>query len=152
MDALFCFRATFLVAAKLFRLKTFAQNPPDPDSCCQMLKRNGVCSKGGEICRIIWRTKARPCEEIVGSSHSANERSQVCANCPRDPYLSPPIKHISPRLISYFPFHWRECYSYFSAVPARFAPTQSQSHIWQNIFLLLICFSRTLLHPINFPL
>ena len=129
---MFCFRATFLVAAQLFRLKTFAQNPPDPDSCCQMLNEmvDLLCSSnGGEICRIICRTKARPCEEIVGEAPTHPTREAKYALIALETHICllqsnqfPSFGH--PRRISYF-LRWRECYSYFSAAPARFAPTQS---------------------------
>ena len=95
-----------------------------------------------------------------GSPHQPNERSQVCANCPRDPYLSPAIRPISPpsgdTCISYFLRCWRECHSYFSAgrrsICSDTIPSLTSGEAGANIFLLLICFSRTLLRPINFPL
>ena len=114
-----------------------------------------------EICRIIWWTKARRGEEIAGAPTHPREGSQVCANCLRDPYLSPPIKPISlgDTRISYFLPEQHESCPYFSVGGLWLDLLRHNpwlAHIWraaaQIYFLLLISFSRTLLHPINFRL
>ena len=138
MDALFCFRATFLVAAKLFRLKTFAQIPPDPDSCCQMLNETTMWQQRRENLPHYLPDKSQTLRgDSRGSPHSPNERSQVCANCPRDPYLSPTIKPIPllRRPSSYFVFpSLARMLFVFLCCPARFARTQSPvSHLAKYI-------------------
>ena len=96
-----------------------------------------------------------------GGPNSPKRGSQVCANCLRDPYLSPPIKPISlgDTRISYFLPEQHESCPYFSVGGLWLDLLRHNpwlAHIWraaaQIYFLLLISFSRTLLHPINFRL
>ena len=157
-EALFCFRATFLVAKTLsIQNRHFCAKSSRPWLMLPDVKWN--CGASGQNLPHYLPDKSQTLRGDRGSPHSPNERGEVCANCPWDPYLSPAIKPISPTsltLVFRISSAGAKCYSYFSAgsrsICSDTIPSLTSGEAGANIFLLLICFSRTLLHPINLPL